>query len=129
MSSRRASATNRTGVAPIVGAQVSPDLKRRLEAAADEHGTSISEEIRRRLEQSFLVGPLMERNQKLADLQMEGAQKLVESLSQEVRELRAALLPTFAKWLEAQQLVPERSAGHPQDTTDGKPLNLKKKVA
>jgi hypothetical protein len=129
-----------------VSAQVPPALKLQLEEAAVNRGSSLSEEIRRRLDRSFLVEPLMERNQRLADLQMQGSVKLVESLSQEVRELRSALLPTFAKWLETQQLATlmptfakwleaqqsatlESSAGHRQDTTEGKPLNLQEKAA
>jgi hypothetical protein len=122
MSSRRTSAPNKAGVSPFVGAQVTPDLKRRLEEAAAEHGSSISEEVRRRLDQSFLL-----------ESYVEGTQRVMESLSRDISDIQAAtklLWPAFARLLETQQSTPqESSAGHRQDTADLKSLILKEKSA
>jgi len=50
---RRTPETNKQGVVPVISSKVTPALKLKLEEAAVERGSSLSEEIRRRLDESF----------------------------------------------------------------------------
>jgi hypothetical protein len=122
MASRRASATNKAGVSPFVGSQVTPDLKHRLEEAAAEHGSSISEEVRRRLDQSFLL-----------EAYVEGNRRLMESMARDIEEIQAgnALLRSMlVRLLGTRQSAPqEPPAGHRRDTSEDKSLILKKRSA